>query len=139
MRCSECSAERPEDEFVTAKGRPTDKCRACRRAFVKRRIQERYRTMSKDERHRLAHKARAKAYGVEHVPYVYSEVFARWDHRCIYCSAPASHLDHIAPLSRGGTDTESNVAPACQDCNLSKGSKSLAEWAATFVADPLPF
>jgi 5-methylcytosine-specific restriction endonuclease McrA len=40
----------------------------------------------------------------------------------------AQHLDHVHPLSRGGEDVESNIIPACAECNLSKGAKTLAEW-----------
>ncbi|WP_454333456.1 HNH endonuclease [Streptomyces glaucescens] len=61
-------------------------------------------------------------------PYKRSEVFARWNGRCCYCDAPAEHLDHVQPISRGGRDILSNVVPACADCNLSKGALTLTEW-----------
>lgn len=32
-------------------------------------------------------------------------------------------LDHIIPLSRGGTHTRDNVAPAHWRCNMEKGDK----------------
>lgn len=38
------------------------------------------------------------------------------------------HLDHVVPLSRGGSHTPDNVAWACAPCNLSKGAKPLEEW-----------
>jgi 5-methylcytosine-specific restriction endonuclease McrA len=38
----------------------------------------------------------------------------------------------VHPISRGGADRESNIVPACTACNLSKGAKTLADWAATF-------
>ncbi len=47
---------------------------------------------------------------------------------CAYCSGPHEHDDHIVPLARGGAHTLNNLAPACARCNLSKGSKMLAEW-----------
>lgn len=56
----------------------------------------------------------------------------RWRGRCAYCDALAEHLDHVHPLSKGGADAEHNIVPACQKCNLSKGAKTLAEWAETF-------
>jgi 5-methylcytosine-specific restriction endonuclease McrA len=62
-------------------------------------------------------------------PYRREDVFARWDYRCAYCNAPAEHLDHITPLSRGGRDLLSNVVPACAPCNLGKAAQTLAEWA----------
>lgn len=35
------------------------------------------------------------------------------------------HLDHVVPISKGGTDTVSNIRPAHAICNLSKGSTIL--------------
>ncbi|MEU5149753.1 HNH endonuclease [Streptomyces yangpuensis] len=61
---------------------------------------------------------------------------ARWGNRCAYCPALATHLDHVIPLSKGGTDTESNIVPACQHCNLSKGAKTLEEWSRAFREPP---
>lgn len=69
---------------------------------------------------------------VRPAPYKRSEVFARWGGLCAYCDAPAEHLDHIKPISRGGRDVLSNVIPACAACNLSKSDQTLAQWAQTF-------
>jgi len=44
----------------------------------------------------------------------------RWT--CRYCGAPANHADHIVPVARGGATHESNLAAACQTCNLGKGA-----------------
>jgi 5-methylcytosine-specific restriction endonuclease McrA len=63
-----------------------------------------------------------------------AEIFARWRSRCAYCDAPAEHLDHVVPISRGGADAAHNLLPACAPCNLSKSDKSLADWAMTFGA-----
>jgi 5-methylcytosine-specific restriction endonuclease McrA len=70
----------------------------------------------------------AKTRRTRATPYSRSDVFARWGGQCCYCNAPAEHLDHVTPLSRGGRDVLSNVVPACADCNLSKGALTLAEW-----------
>lgn len=49
---------------------------------------------------------------------------------CIYCGkVPDSlHLDHITPVSRGGCTEPSNLVPACQGCNSSKGALPLSVW-----------
>jgi 5-methylcytosine-specific restriction endonuclease McrA len=43
---------------------------------------------------------------------------------CHYCGEkfPPSRLtmDHVVPLARGGTSTQGNIVPACQDCNRRK-------------------
>lgn len=52
-----------------------------------------------------------------------------YDYCCAYCSVLNESLtaDHIIPLSRGGLNTKDNIAPACEKCNKSKGSKTLQE------------
>ena len=40
----------------------------------------------------------------------------------------ATTLDHLKPKSRGGSSLRSNLIPACQCCNHSKGSENWLEW-----------
>jgi len=52
-----------------------------------------------------------------------------WGGLCAYCrSAKATTLDHLKPKSRGGSSLRSNLIPACQCCNHSKGSENWLEW-----------
>lgn len=51
-----------------------------------------------------------------------------FDRKCAYCGDVWEHIDHIVPLSKGGTNTIDNVAPACAQCNLSKNAAYLEEW-----------
>ena len=46
---------------------------------------------------------------------------------CPYCNKPFTdgHIDHIIPLSKGGTSYRSNLCYVCIRCNLRKGSMSL--------------
>lgn len=48
--------------------------------------------------------------------------------KCVYCGQLATTMDHIVPVSKGGSNDLSNLVPACSGCNASKGAKSLAEW-----------
>lgn len=61
---------------------------------------------------------------------IYAEVMARQGKSCTYCGDTSGpfHLDHIFPVSKGGTNAPSNLTLACQRCNLSKGDKTLREW-----------
>lgn len=54
----------------------------------------------------------------------------RFRHRCAYCDtqSTALQMDHVVPLSRGGSHAIGNVVPACPPCNLSKNAKFLVEW-----------
>jgi 5-methylcytosine-specific restriction endonuclease McrA len=51
---------------------------------------------------------------------------------CAWCSQPLNgvyHIDHIVPLSRGGSNWPTNLALACEPCNLSKHDKLVyKEW-----------
>ncbi|MDJ0799267.1 MAG: HNH endonuclease signature motif containing protein [Calothrix sp. MO_167.B12] len=59
----------------------------------------------------------------------YTLVADRANHRCEYCHAPEIvfnfpfEVEHIIPLSRGGVDSEDNLALACRSCNLRKGNR----------------
>jgi uncharacterized protein YdaU (DUF1376 family) len=50
--------------------------------------------------------------------------------QCAYCGIPYGpfEVDHIHPVSRGGTDLRHNLTCACRGCNRAKGSKMLEEW-----------
>jgi 5-methylcytosine-specific restriction endonuclease McrA len=75
---------------------------------------------------------RARKYNALSEPYVRAEIFDAYENMCAYCRTEVTpdtgHLDHILPLSRGGVDTEMNLAPTCPACNWSKGKKTLMEW-----------
>lgn len=53
---------------------------------------------------------------------------------CAYCGKPAGEVDHIVPLTRGGTSEADNLTSACRSCNARKHNKSLL----TFLRDSLP-
>jgi 5-methylcytosine-specific restriction endonuclease McrA len=55
--------------------------------------------------------------------------FAEFGHRCAYCGATGDlHIEHVNPISKGGTHVLSNVVPACQSCNYSKRAKDAETW-----------
>jgi 5-methylcytosine-specific restriction endonuclease McrA len=45
--------------------------------------------------------------------------------RCVYCGteldADTATLDHVHPVSKGGTDAHGNLVSACARCNRMKG------------------
>lgn len=91
-----------------------------------------WRAENPDKRATYDHKRRAHKADAPHEPYSRSEIFATYGGTCAYCDAPAGHLDHVNPISKGGADAPRNLLPACAPCNLSKGAKTLAQWAETF-------
>ena len=54
------------------------------------------------------------------------EVLRRDNYTCRYCRSTDNPLtiDHVTPVSLGGTDDPSNLVAACRDCNAGKASSS---------------
>lgn len=59
------------------------------------------------------------------------EVFKRDSFICQYCGAhPPSavlHVDHIDPVSKGGTNDLDNLVTACESCNQGKSDRLLSD------------
>lgn len=58
------------------------------------------------------------------------EVLKRDAFRCQYCGKQAGggaelEIDHIVPISKGGTSDKENLITACKECNNGKSSKEL--------------
>lgn len=58
--------------------------------------------------------------------------FFTWGN-CWYCGMPLNPfydlcIDHVLPLSRGGSNEIENLVPACNICNLEKGARTIEEW-----------
>lgn len=52
-------------------------------------------------------------------------VAARWQYygnRCWMCGGEATAIDHVKPLSAGGSHWPANLRPACEGCNGSKNN-----------------
>ena len=65
-------------------------------------------------------------------------VLSRDTYTCYYCSADnASHVDHVIPKAKGGSDDMDNLVAACASCNQRKGSKSQALFLAIGSAPPV--
>jgi len=48
---------------------------------------------------------------------------AVFGHRCYLCNAPSEAMDHVKPLSKGGSNWPSNLRPICWSCNSTKRDK----------------
>lgn len=59
---------------------------------------------------------------------------ASYHGRCVYCGNAATTADHVVPISRGGSNSIENIAPACRPCNSSKNDTSLLAWLVKRVA-----
>jgi hypothetical protein len=60
-------------------------------------------------------------------------IWERDNFKCHYCGwCQFLTVDHRIPVSRGGTDDESNLVTACEDCNRSKGNMSEEDFKAAW-------
>ena len=61
-------------------------------------------------------------------------VLKKHKYRCAYCkrqiSRSSATIDHVVPLSRGGTNWITNIIPACLRCNQRKSFMSLGRFIA---------
>lgn len=67
------------------------------------------------------------------------ELMSKQKGKCVYCkvkllesSRGSYHIDHIYPLSKGGTNDIANIQLLCPPCNLSKHDKFPEEFAENF-------
>lgn len=51
----------------------------------------------------------------------------RDDYTCRYCGGKADCVDHVVPVSQGGSDTLENAVAACTECNAAKGARTPEE------------
>ncbi len=60
------------------------------------------------------------------------EIFARDGFICHYCGERGGNLevDHMIPVSRGGTDESGNLTTACRRCNRQKKDRTPEEFKA---------
>lgn len=43
---------------------------------------------------------------------------------CAYCGQPADTIDHVIPVSAGGTNHRENLVPCCRSCNQRKADRA---------------
>lgn len=56
-------------------------------------------------------------------------LYRRFRGLCAYCVANhATTIDHVIPVSKGGSGFIGNILPCCGPCNSSKQDKTLYEW-----------
>lgn len=80
------------------------------------------------------YKAKRRQNGGRHSSRDLLNIISSQNYRCAECGAKIlhskdRHLDHIKPVSRGGTNDKGNLQFLCIGCNLSKGAKDPIEFA----------
>lgn len=110
--CCGCQKWFPTNQISNAR------CRLCRNAHA----QERYATdaaFRKRRRQRISNG----------VPWQGQEILLEDSNgKCVYCGEPATTMDHIIPIIKGGKTVPGNIVPACRSCNSSKKDRDVMEW-----------
>lgn len=84
----------------------------------------------KASNHASSHRYRARQRLVETAPFDEQAQLKRQKSRCYYCGCKLEkyHIEHVVPLSRGGSDRPENKVLSCPECNLKKSDKAPHEW-----------
>ncbi len=85
---------------------------------------------NRDKRRMHTHNRRARKQAASGYA-THEQVQARIDYygrKCIYCGGPYESIEHLFPLSKGGTNWPANLAPSCLSCNSTKAAKTVWEF-----------
>lgn len=74
-----------------------------------------------------AFRSRVVDHGAIVEPVDRDRIIRRDDSTCYMCHRKLGkrdiHLDHVRPVTRGGSHTEDNIKVSCRPCNLRKGNR----------------
>lgn len=135
QRCNKCGQVYPltREYFGQTKqksGRVTFRqvCRACMRANTARHYEESPEKVIARVARRKAQDATAAGSYSDHD---IAGIRLALDDRCRYCGVPLNgggEIEHMTPISRGGTHWPSNLTLACFQCNREKHGKTVDEY-----------
>jgi 5-methylcytosine-specific restriction endonuclease McrA len=133
-RCKVCESERGKERYAKIKDKAINHAREYRLNNYKRRIEiERKSRLKNKEQNRLRKNARQSIRNKILATSVYvildKELRKIYASPCFMCGAKENQsLDHVIPLSRGGSHSIGNVITLCLNCNCSKNAKTISEW-----------
>jgi 5-methylcytosine-specific restriction endonuclease McrA len=105
-------------------------------------IQSKYRMTRRGRAIHIAqrHNRRVRLNGIPLTADVILELKSEYAGICPYCNRPIikGHIDHIVPVSRGGTNARDNLVWVCATCNLLKFTNRLLDFLLDRIARPTP-
>lgn len=143
--CGVCKKRKPDttdyfSAYTTNSGNPSRRgtCKECMSERSRRHHRERT-----DLRHAALERRRERNALAEgaHTPADIVKLRKKLRDKCFYCGivvGDAFSIDHMTPLSKGGTNWPSNLALACKPCNFDKHSKTAAAFVQWRIKHNLP-
>jgi 5-methylcytosine-specific restriction endonuclease McrA len=140
LRCSHCLGWFLPDDFYTKdSGRRDSRCKNCKNILAMKYRGIRPTKWYRVDVHTSAVRARQLGVLCTLTAEEWKTVVEGYEYSCYLCgriltielSQPNTvTLEHITPMSRGGTHTKENVAPACFVCNSAKRNMTVEEFRA---------
>lgn len=102
------------------------------REYKRTYLRKRYRENTEHKRKQIgysmralhARRARKQNQGGSYTAQEWRDLCARYDHRCLCCGEQKRlTIDHVLPISLGGSNSIDNIQPLCLACNLRKHAK----------------
>jgi 5-methylcytosine-specific restriction endonuclease McrA len=132
--CLDCNRERGRKRYEENKEFLKEQQRQYRSDNYERRIEverearlrnkEKYRPTRNERQLRRARVIKEKTYFVSE-----KEIRKLYSDPCFVCGSKENQsIDHIVPISRGGTHSIGNLMTLCRTCNASKHARFLVEW-----------
>ena len=73
--------------------------------------------------HTRARRARKRSNGGSFTVDEWLDLCAAFDFRCACCGVLEQTVDHVIPVTKGGSSDIANIQPLCKPCNSAKGTK----------------
>jgi 5-methylcytosine-specific restriction endonuclease McrA len=89
-------------------------------------IKQKYYERNKDKFFAAIHKRRARIHGNggSFTPQEWQVLCDQYDNRCLCCGEKKKlTVDHVIPISKGGSNSIDNIQPLCRSCNAKKYNK----------------
>lgn len=133
-RCKQCESKRGKIRYQEIKEKAKEDARLYRvKNYDKRIAIERKSRLKNKEKNRPSKNARQSIRNktLSKTSYLILEKELRkiYTSPCFMCgSAKNQSLDHVIPISRGGTHSVGNIMTLCKNCNASKNARTITEW-----------
>ena len=137
-RCRICQMTKSLDNYSyskTNRDRLKHECKECRKIESAkwrstnlekaREASRNWNRNNKDKKNALTRARKAllyKAVGNSSIDQIEARM-AYYGFLCAYCRGPFEQVDHVIPVSRGGSNWASNLVPSCAACNQQKNNR----------------